>query len=127
MPTRHQYKSGVSLQKYGMIIPRHVWNRVQSAVADNSRRRACNVSSTWETRATNCRAGTDSRKHQGQNHAESEISAAEMKADYDTLIPSSKAYDLDASIDAILPVMGPATNGISQIDQLDAAFGQARV
>lgn len=50
-----------------------------------------------------------------------------MKADYDTLIPSSKAYDLDASIDAILPVMGPATNGISQIDQLDAAFGQARV
>ena len=60
-------------------------------------------------------------------------SATSAKPAYDIVILSCKAYDLDASMAAIAPAMGPNTcvvpllNGISHIDQLDAAFGKARV
>ncbi len=61
------------------------------------------------------------------------VLAADVKPEYDIVILSCKAYDLDASITAIAPAMGPRTcivpllNGISHLDTLDAAFGKARV
>jgi 2-dehydropantoate 2-reductase len=61
------------------------------------------------------------------------VLAGEVKPDYDIVILSCKAYDLDSSIDAIRPAMAPHTcvvpllNGISHLDKLDAAFGKERV
>ena len=61
------------------------------------------------------------------------VQAAEVKPEYDIVILSCKAYDLEASIAAIAPAMGPTTcvvpllNGISHIDALDKAFGKNRV
>ena len=61
------------------------------------------------------------------------IGATDVKPEYDIIILSCKAYDLDASIAAITPAMGPATcivpllNGIAHIDTLDAAFSRQRV
>ena len=61
------------------------------------------------------------------------VLAAGVRAEYDVVILSCKAYDLDSSIDAIRPAMHattcivPLLNGISHIDTLDAAFGKARV
>ncbi len=61
------------------------------------------------------------------------VQAAAVKAEYDLIILSCKAYDLASSIEAILPAMAahtcivPLLNGISHIDTLDAAFGKARV
>ena len=61
------------------------------------------------------------------------VLAADVKPGYDTVILSCKAYDLASSIEAIRPAMAPATclvpllNGISHLDELDAAFGRARV
>jgi 2-dehydropantoate 2-reductase len=52
---------------------------------------------------------------------------------FDAVIVSCKAYDLDASIDAIRPYVGPQTlvlpllNGIKHLETLDAAFGAQRV
>lgn len=54
-------------------------------------------------------------------------------ADYDLVVLSCKAYDLDSGITAITPAVGPATtvlpilNGLLHYDRLDAAFGQERV
>ena len=61
------------------------------------------------------------------------VMAADVKPEFNIVILSCKAYDLDASIAAIAPAMGPATcvvpllNGISHLDALDAAFGKQRV
>ena len=61
------------------------------------------------------------------------VLAGDVKPDYDIVILSCKAYDLDSSIEAIRPAMGPQTcvvpllNGISHLDKLDAAFGKERV
>ena len=61
------------------------------------------------------------------------VLATDVKAEYDVVILSCKAYDLASSIDAIRPAMHDATcvvpllNGISHIDTLDAAFGKSRV
>ena len=61
------------------------------------------------------------------------VRAQDVKAEYDIVLLSCKAYDLASSIDAIRPAMNAATcvvpllNGISHIDTLDAAFGKARV
>ena len=61
------------------------------------------------------------------------VMAADVRAEYDTVILSCKAYDLASGIDAIGPAMNSATcvvpllNGISHLDTLDAAFGKARV
>lgn len=61
------------------------------------------------------------------------VRAQDVKAEYDIVLLSCKAYDLASSIDAIRPAMNAATcvvpllNGISHIDTLDAAFGKSRV
>ncbi|MEP7157235.1 MAG: 2-dehydropantoate 2-reductase [Betaproteobacteria bacterium] len=61
------------------------------------------------------------------------VQAAGVKPEYDIVILSCKAYDLDSSIEAITPAMGantaivPLLNGIAHIDKLDSVFGQNRV
>lgn len=61
------------------------------------------------------------------------VRAQDVKAEYDIVLLSCKAYDLASSIDAIRPAMNAATcvvpllNGISHIDTLDAAFGKSRL
>ncbi len=61
------------------------------------------------------------------------VLAANVQAEYDVVILSCKAYDLESSIAAIRPAMHattcvvPLLNGISHIETLDAAFGKARV
>lgn len=56
-----------------------------------------------------------------------------LQPEYDLVILSSKAYDLDASITAIGGAMGPNTmvlpllNGMAQLARLEQAFGAARV
>jgi len=57
----------------------------------------------------------------------------EVDAQYDLVIVSCKAYDLDAAIAAIQPALGPFSlvlpllNGVRHLDALDAAFGEERV
>jgi 2-dehydropantoate 2-reductase len=59
--------------------------------------------------------------------------ASEIKPEFDIIILACKAYDLDSSIAAIAPAMHaqtcvvPLLNGIAHLDQLDKAFGKARV
>jgi 2-dehydropantoate 2-reductase len=59
--------------------------------------------------------------------------ANEIKPEFDIIILTCKAYDLDASIAAIAPAMHaqtcvvPLLNGIAHLDALDQAFGKARV
>ena len=61
------------------------------------------------------------------------VLAERLAADYDLVLFTCKAYDLDGAIAAIRPAMGPETkvlpvlNGIRHLDALDAAFGKARV
>ena len=61
------------------------------------------------------------------------VQAGAVKAEFDIVILSCKAYDLDSSITAITPAMAahtcivPLLNGIAHIDTLDAAFGKTRV
>ena len=65
------------------------------------------------------------------------VLAAEVKPEYDIVILSCKAWDLDSSIAALIPAMSPAVaahtcivpllNGMSHLDALDAAFGRERV
>ncbi|OGA33655.1 MAG: 2-dehydropantoate 2-reductase [Betaproteobacteria bacterium RIFCSPLOWO2_12_FULL_64_23] len=56
-----------------------------------------------------------------------------VRPDYDLVMLSCKAYDLDASIAAIGAAMGPNTlilpllNGMAQLARLEQAFGGARV
>jgi 2-dehydropantoate 2-reductase len=56
-----------------------------------------------------------------------------LAAEYDLVLFTCKAYDLDGAIAAIRPAMGPDTrvlpvlNGMRHLDALDAAFGAARV
>ncbi|MEO8385723.1 MAG: 2-dehydropantoate 2-reductase [Betaproteobacteria bacterium] len=61
------------------------------------------------------------------------VQAANVAPDYDIVLLSCKAYDLESSIEAIRPAMHagtcvvPLLNGISHIASLDAAFGKSRV
>ena len=61
------------------------------------------------------------------------ITQDELKGPFDVVILSAKAYGLAASIEAIRPAVGEATlvlpvlNGMKHLDDLDAAFGRARV
>ena len=61
------------------------------------------------------------------------VQAGSVKPEYDVVILSCKAYDLDSSMEAIAPAMAshtcvvPLLNGISHLDALDARFGRARV
>lgn len=56
-----------------------------------------------------------------------------VRPDYDLVILSCKAYDLDASIASLAGAMGPNTlilpllNGMAQLARLEQAFGSARV
>jgi 2-dehydropantoate 2-reductase len=61
------------------------------------------------------------------------VLADALAPDYDVVLFTCKAYDLDSAIAAIRPAVGPETrvlpvlNGIRHLDALDAAFGKARV
>lgn len=61
------------------------------------------------------------------------ITQDEIVAPYDVVVVSAKAYDLASAIDAIRPAVGdnslvlPLLNGLKHLDDLDAAFGAARV
>lgn len=56
-----------------------------------------------------------------------------IRGDYDLVLLSCKAYDLDSAIVAIEPAVGertavlPLLNGVAHLDVLDRAFGAARV
>ena len=61
------------------------------------------------------------------------ILAHELAPDYDLVILTCKAYDLDSSMDAIAPAMHgtctvlPLLNGLAHLERLDARFGRAHV
>ncbi len=61
------------------------------------------------------------------------VLASAVRPEYDAIVLSCKAYDLDESIDAIRPAMHertvivPLLNGMTHLDALDAAFGRERV
>jgi 2-dehydropantoate 2-reductase len=61
------------------------------------------------------------------------VLAVNVQPIYNVIILACKAYDLASSIDAIRPAMSaqsvvlPLLNGISHLDDLDRAFGRARV
>jgi 2-dehydropantoate 2-reductase len=61
------------------------------------------------------------------------ILAAELRAPFDAVILSCKAYDLDGAIESFAPAVGPDTvvvpllNGMRHLDVLDAQFGRDRV
>jgi 2-dehydropantoate 2-reductase len=61
------------------------------------------------------------------------ITAGKIKAPYDIVLLSCKAYDLDDAIASFAPAVGPDTviipvlNGMKHLDVLDAKFGKARV
>ena len=66
------------------------------------------------------------------------VTEAQLKADYDLVIFTAKAYDLDSAVQAVGPAMGkagesgrafvlPLLNGMSHLDALDARFGKDRV
>src|SRR5690625_2644734 len=58
---------------------------------------------------------------------------SEITADYDLVLLTCKAYDLDSAIDTIRPAVGkltcilPILNGIAHITQLNQEFGEERV
>ncbi|MCB1916311.1 MAG: 2-dehydropantoate 2-reductase [Rhodocyclaceae bacterium] len=57
----------------------------------------------------------------------------ELQPEFDLVVLTSKAYDLEVAIDAIAPAMGaegrvlPFLNGLAHMDRLDARFGADRV
>lgn len=59
--------------------------------------------------------------------------ASELRSDYDLVLLSCKAYDLEAALDTIGPAVGPDTvvvpllNGVSHLDILDDRIGRAQV
>ena len=63
------------------------------------------------------------------------VLAEEVRPDYDAILFTCKAYDLDSAMDAIAPAMGgaracavvPLLNGIAHLERLDARFGRASV
>ena len=60
-------------------------------------------------------------------------SADAVARDYDVVLLTCKAYDLQSSIEAIAPAMGPQTviipvlNGLAHFEVLDARFDASRV
>jgi 2-dehydropantoate 2-reductase len=61
------------------------------------------------------------------------VKQPDVRAEYDLVYLTCKAYDLDAAIDSIRPAMGPSAhvmpllNGLAHVDRLVAEFGAARV
>jgi len=57
----------------------------------------------------------------------------EIRAPFDLVLLTCKAYDLDSAIETIRPAVGPGTvivpllNGLAHLDRLDAEFGAERV
>jgi 2-dehydropantoate 2-reductase len=64
------------------------------------------------------------------------VLAGEVRPDYDLVLFTCKAYDLESAMDAIAPAMArgggscavlPLLNGIAHFERLDARFGRANV
>ncbi len=61
------------------------------------------------------------------------VDAAELRPDYDLVLLTCKAYDLESAMDAIAPAMDgeaavvPMLNGLAHFDRLDARFGRQSV
>jgi 2-dehydropantoate 2-reductase len=61
------------------------------------------------------------------------VLAEEVRSDYDLVLFTCKAYDLDSAMDAIAPAMRgdcavlPLLNGLAHFERLDARFGRASV
>ena len=61
------------------------------------------------------------------------VLAGEVKAGYDLVLFTCKAYDLDSAMDAVAPAMQgntvlvPMLNGMAHFERLDARFGAAKV
>jgi len=61
------------------------------------------------------------------------VKQPDVRPEYDLVLLTCKAYDLDAAIASIRPAMGPSThvlpllNGLAHVDRLIAEFGAARV
>ena len=61
------------------------------------------------------------------------VVAGELAPDFDLVLLTCKAYDLDSSMDAIAPAMQgsctvlPLLNGLAHLERLDARFGRANV
>jgi 2-dehydropantoate 2-reductase len=60
------------------------------------------------------------------------VLAADLGADYDLVLFTCKAYDLDSAMEAVAPAMKravlvPMLNGIAHLERLDARFGAASV
>jgi 2-dehydropantoate 2-reductase len=61
------------------------------------------------------------------------VLAEDVRPDYDLVLFTCKAYDLDAAMDAIAPAMRgpcavlPLLNGLAHFERLDARFGRERV
>ncbi len=61
------------------------------------------------------------------------VTSDKVRDDYDVVVLSCKAYDLESAIAAIRPAVGrstkvlPLLNGMRHLDMLDAAFGPERV
>ena len=61
------------------------------------------------------------------------VKQPDVRPEYDLVLLTCKAYDLDAAIASIRPAMGPSThvlpllNGLAHVDRLIAEFGAGRV
>ena len=61
------------------------------------------------------------------------VGSSTLRPEYDIVLLTCKAYDLDSSMEAVAPAMGPGTavlpvlNGLAHLERLDARFGRARV
>lgn len=62
------------------------------------------------------------------------VTEDQVKPEYDVILFTAKAYDLESAIDAIAPAMAgkqgcvlPMLNGMSHLEALDARFGRGRV
>jgi 2-dehydropantoate 2-reductase len=61
------------------------------------------------------------------------VLAGDVRPDYDLVLFTCKAYDLDAAMDAMAPAMEgscavlPLLNGLAHFERLDARFGRERV
>ena len=62
------------------------------------------------------------------------VTESQVKPDYDVILFTAKAYDLDSAMDAIAPAMAgghgfvlPLLNGMSHLDALGARFGAGKV
>ena len=61
------------------------------------------------------------------------VVAAELRPDYDLILLTCKAYDLESAMDAIAPAMGgtcaviPMLNGMAHFERLDQRFGRQSI